>query len=76
MNTGAEVSIHMTVCNTALNHSYNFVFQIHFHKGNNETIYQYFPKECLPQDYGGELPTLTELQGIYSSEIKYKVFLS
>ena len=45
-------------------------FQIHFHKGNNETIYQYLPKECLPQDYGGELPTLTELQGMYSSEIK------
>ena len=45
------------------------MFQIHFHKGNNETIYKYFPKECLPQDYGGELPTLTELQGIFSSEI-------
>lgn len=38
---------------------------IHFHKGNNETIYQYFPKECLPQDYGGELPTLAELDASY-----------
>ncbi|GFG35174.1 hypothetical protein Cfor_12750 [Coptotermes formosanus] len=38
---------------------------IHFHKGNNETIYQYFPKECLPQDYGGELPTLAELHASY-----------
>jgi len=23
----------------------------------------------LPQEYGGELPTLTELEGIYSSKI-------
>jgi hypothetical protein len=65
INTVSDVSITLTVYNTVLNHSYNSVFQIHFHKGNNETIYQYLPKECLPRDYGGELPTVTELQGIY-----------
>jgi len=32
----------------------------------------------LPQDYGGELPRLTELEGIYSSEITsaYSFFLN
>lgn len=64
-NTTGEVCVNLTFCNTALKHSYYSVFQIHFHKGNNETIYQYFPKECLPQDYGGELPTLAELHGIF-----------
>ncbi|KAJ9574055.1 hypothetical protein L9F63_008581 [Diploptera punctata] len=34
---------------------------IHFHKGNNETLYSYMPRKCLPQDYGGELPPIAQL---------------
>jgi Na+-transporting methylmalonyl-CoA/oxaloacetate decarboxylase gamma subunit len=53
------------------------VFQIHFHKGNNESIYEYLPKECLPRDFGGELPTVAELDGIFSSVItSTKLFFS
>ncbi|XP_063917264.1 alpha-tocopherol transfer protein-like isoform X2 [Zophobas morio] len=29
---------------------------IHCHSSNSDTLYKYVPKECLPEDYGGELP--------------------
>jgi hypothetical protein len=45
------------------------LFQIHFHKGNNETVYEYLPKRCLPKEFGGELPTVAELDGIYLSVV-------
>jgi hypothetical protein len=57
------------ICNTALNQFCHSMFQIHFHKGNNESIYEYLPKNCLPQDFGGELPTVAELDGMCSSAI-------
>ncbi|XP_069679998.1 retinol-binding protein pinta-like isoform X2 [Periplaneta americana] len=45
--------------------------QIHFHKGNNETVYEYLPKKCLPKDFGGELPTVAELDGTYSTILQH-----
>jgi hypothetical protein len=45
------------------------MLQIHFHKRNDESIYEYLPKNCLPQDFGGELSTVTELNGMCSNAI-------
>ena len=30
-----------------------------------DTLYKYVPKECLPEDYGGELPSRQMMQGIF-----------
>jgi hypothetical protein len=60
-------SFNPLICNIALNELCHSLFQIHFHKGNNESVYEYLPKRCLPRDFGGELPTVAELDGIYLS---------
>ncbi|KDR18315.1 alpha-tocopherol transfer protein-like [Zootermopsis nevadensis] len=38
---------------------------IHFHKRNDESIYEYLPKNSMPRDFGGELPTVAELDASY-----------
>ncbi|PNF19141.1 hypothetical protein B7P43_G09788 [Cryptotermes secundus] len=43
---------------------------IHFHTGNNESIYEHLPKRCLPQDFGGELPTVAELNAGFIVELQ------
>ncbi|XP_067015078.2 alpha-tocopherol transfer protein-like [Anabrus simplex] len=47
-----------------------FLELIHFHKGDNSTIYQYLPKRCLPVDYGGELPSVEELHTIHCENLQ------
>lgn len=44
---------------------------IHFHKGTNETIYDFIPKRCLPQEYGGDLPTVAELHDKSIAQLKF-----
>uniref|UniRef100_A0A2A4JMB1 CRAL-TRIO domain-containing protein n=1 Tax=Heliothis virescens TaxID=7102 RepID=A0A2A4JMB1_HELVI len=34
---------------------------IHFHVPNSETLYNFISKEDLPQDYGGSLPSMDEM---------------
>ncbi|KAJ3664255.1 hypothetical protein Zmor_008438 [Zophobas morio] len=31
---------------------------IHCHSSNSDTLYKYVPKACLPEEYGGELPSI------------------
>ncbi|PSN33670.1 hypothetical protein C0J52_21786 [Blattella germanica] len=42
---------------------------IYFHKGNNETVFKHLPKECLPQDYDGELSSVTDLHDEYVKKL-------
>ncbi|KAL1130520.1 hypothetical protein AAG570_011766 [Ranatra chinensis] len=37
---------------------------IHFHSSNNEEIQKYLPKPCIPVDFGGDLPSCSEMQGM------------
>ncbi|RZC37681.1 uncharacterized protein BDFB_004462 [Asbolus verrucosus] len=34
---------------------------LNFHTDSMETLYKYVPKECLPEDYGGDAPPLATL---------------
>ncbi|RZC41575.1 CRAL TRIO domain containing protein, partial [Asbolus verrucosus] len=38
-------------------HQHGPVNGVNFHSGSLDTLYKYIPKECLPEDYGGELPS-------------------
>ncbi|XP_063917250.1 clavesin-1-like [Zophobas morio] len=31
---------------------------IYYHSSNSDTLYKFVPKECLPEDFGGELPSI------------------
>ncbi|CAH1956521.1 unnamed protein product [Acanthoscelides obtectus] len=37
-----------------------FLDKVHVHK-NADTLYKFVPKECLPENYGGQLPSLEQL---------------
>lgn len=34
---------------------------LHLHSGTNETLYQFVPKECLPEELGGQSPSISIL---------------
>lgn len=41
-------------------------FQVYVHSSGFETLHQHIPKECLPNEYGGEAGKLDEMYGKYS----------
>lgn len=44
-------------------HFYIFSFQFHIYGENYESLYKFIPRKCLPKDYGGEAPKISELLG-------------
>lgn len=43
-----------------------------FHNSNSATLFDYIPRECVPIEYGGDGPSLTELKTTLVKEIGSK----
>jgi len=43
--------------------------QFHIHTGVS-TLYDFIPKSHLPEDYGGELAGLSQIQGFWTKKLK------
>lgn len=40
----------------------SFLFQLHFHKPDSDTLYKFIPKDLLPAEYGGKSGEIKEIK--------------